>query len=597
MKNFPYFILFHAIWTYLGPRRWSYITALGFIGFSVGLFTLQPYFMGKFFNIVEKGVLDEKSFHLALFYLFLFFIVNPLSWLFHGPARVVERQCGFAVRQNFVQSCYRKLQKLPYAWHQNFHTGQLYDRVRKAENALEDFSGSHFRYIWFIGNLLGPVIALMLLFKWFGFACVAIVFIAAKLVNYFDKKLIPLYKESNNLSHSYAGVFSDYLANIRTIIALRLGHETEQELLQRYTLRRAPKWKEYRINEWKWFSIDSVSEFVVAILMVIALFIVRDTHGFPIGNLFMLFQYLNKFSNVFNSLGALYQDLVKNATDYKATQIIEDNYQRYLALGQITESDNASVQSWRHLIIENLCFAYEDNRQRPQALDHIHLDIKAGEKIAFVGESGSGKSTLMTVLRGLYKADKASLIVDGTAFDTLAPLASMTTLIPQDPEIFENTIRYNITFGVEHSDEEILHVCRMAAFDTVLAELPKGLESDIREKGVNLSGGQKQRLALARGIFAIQQSSLVLMDEPTSSVDTLTELQIFDRLFAEFSSKTIIASIHRLHLLSRFDTIYYIEHGRVIEKGSLSHLIGAGGAFAKLWHAYQEQQTIEAIES
>ena len=196
----------------------------------------------------------------------------------------------------------------------------------------------------------------------------------------------------------------------------------------------------------------------------------------------------------------------------------------------------------------------------------------------------------MTVLRGLYHAEKGSVTLDGKVYSNLSLLQKITTLIPQDPEIFENTIRYNITFGMQHSDQDIIDACHLAGFDTVLDELPKGLESDIREKGVNLSGGQKQRLALARGIFAIQYSSLILMDEPTSSVDTLTEMYIFERLFNRFADKAVIASVHRLHLLSRFDTIYFLDKGRIIEKGSFNDLLAQNGRFAALWSEYQELQ-------
>jgi ATP-binding cassette subfamily B protein len=160
-------------------------------------------------------------------------------------------------------------------------------------------------------------------------------------------------------------------------------------------------------------------------------------------------------------------------------------------------------------------------------------------------------------------------------------------LIPQEPEIFENTIRYNITMGVSYDDADILKACKIACFDTVLEQLSHGLNTDIREKGVNLSGGQKQRLALARGVFAAQDSDIILLDEPTSSIDGLTERQIYGNLFKAFKGKVIIASIHRLHLLNEFDSIYMFEQGRVVESGSLDDLLNQTGPFKRLWDAYQ----------
>ena len=102
--------------------------------------------------------------------------------------------------------------------------------------------------------------------------------------------------------------------------------------------------------------------------------------------------------------------------------------------------------------------------------------------------------------------------------------------------------------------------------------------------------GKKQRLALARGVFAIRESRLVLLDEPTSSVDTVTEIKIFENLFDAFKDKTIIASVHRLHLLARFDRIIVMENGRIVEEGNLQNLIERDGVFGRIWRDYQNEQ-------
>ena len=107
----------------------------------------------------------------------------------------------------------------------------------------------------------------------------------------------------------------------------------------------------------------------------------------------------------------------------------------------------------------------------------------------------------------------------------------LSTLIPQDPEIFDNTIEYNITAGLSHRVEDVEIAAEIACFSKVLARLSDGLQTDIKEKGVNLSGGEKQRLALARGVFAARDSSLILLDEPTSSVDPVNEAEIYRNLF------------------------------------------------------------------
>jgi ABC-type multidrug transport system fused ATPase/permease subunit len=131
----------------------------------------------------------------------------------------------------------------------------------------------------------------------------------------------------------------------------------------------------------------------------------------------------------------------------------------------------------------------------------------------------------------------------------------------------------------------------LARFTPVLQRMPHGLNTDIREKGVNLSGGEKQRLALARGILATKDSSILLLDEPTSSVDAQNELLIYKNIFREYHHKCIISSIHRLHLLDMFDKVYVLDHGKIVQQGSFRELRSQPGSFARLWEHYQRKMT------
>jgi ATP-binding cassette, subfamily B, bacterial len=147
----------------------------------------------------------------------------------------------------------------------------------------------------------------------------------------------------------------------------------------------------------------------------------------------------------------------------------------------------------------------------------------------------------------------------------------------------KNTIAYNITLGLPFEEKDIENVSDTAHFSEVVEQLPKGLESNIQEKGVNLSGGQKQRLALARGILAARESQVVLMDEPTSSVDPKTEALIYEKLFKAFSDKAVISSLHRLHLLRYFDYVYILEKGKIVDQGTFEYLRHESPIFQELW--------------
>src|SRR5450432_1381426 len=195
----------------------------------------------------------------------------------------------------------------------------------------------------------------------------------------------------------------------------------------------------------------------------------------------------------------------------------------------------------------------------------------------------------MALLRGLYEAQPGTEIkVDGKDTDA-ASIAETITLFPQEPEIFENTIEHNITLGLPFEKKEILEVCDTAHFTELLKQLPNGIQSNIMEKGVNLSGGQKQRLALARGILAAKSSDIILLDEPTSSVDPKTEIQIYEKLFEECKDKAVISSLHRLYLLSYFDYVYILQGGRIADEGKFEDLRKSSPIFRELWKHQEDK--------
>jgi ABC-type multidrug transport system fused ATPase/permease subunit len=239
--------------------------------------------------------------------------------------------------------------------------------------------------------------------------------------------------------------------------------------------------------------------------------------------------------------------------------------------------------------VKNLDFSYPGGEKRELHLADVALTIGRGERIALVGASGSGKTTLLKVIRNLYHPEEIDLQVDGVPITGgFEGICRAIALVPQDPEIFATTIKENITLGAEYDAETIRRFTDMARFTEVADSLPKKLDSAINEKGVNLSGGQRQRLALARGLLACEDKPVVLLDEPTSSIDIATEMMIYRNIFQGFSGKAILSSIHRLHLLPLFDRIYFFDQGRIIGSGTLNELLSSCPEFRDLWEQYSE---------
>jgi ATP-binding cassette subfamily B protein len=216
------------------------------------------------------------------------------------------------------------------------------------------------------------------------------------------------------------------------------------------------------------------------------------------------------------------------------------------------------------------------------ALDHLDMAVRDGEFVCLVGPSGCGKSTLLRLLAGLCEPSHGHVEIDGIASLGMRDLRRCATLIPQEAQFFEATLRENIGFDLGHDDTELAAAAHIASLDTVLQALPQGLDTPIAQGGSNLSGGQRQRLCLTRGILAAQGSSVLLLDEPTSALDPLTEATVYERLGAAFPRACIVASVHRMSLLDRFDRIVLIVQGQIVDSGTREELLARQSLFREM---------------
>ena len=178
----------------------------------------------------------------------------------------------------------------------------------------------------------------------------------------------------------------------------------------------------------------------------------------------------------------------------------------------------------------------------------------------------------MRALAGLYLPQHIHISIDGRPAHDLHDLHDISTLIPQDAEIFEDTFRQNLTMGLDCPSGALLAAIKAARLQSLIQSLPEGIDTFIVERGANFSGGQKQRIALARGFIAARGSSVLFLDEPTSSLDAQTEALVHERIFRLFRMPAWCLPSHRPHLLARFDEVAFMEHGCIIDVGTLHDL-------------------------
>jgi ATP-binding cassette, subfamily B, bacterial len=570
--------LYRTLWRYAAGDRRRLVAFMAMLILAQLVKLAIPYLSGAAVDAMQGG--QDGALATAGWDMALIFIACVASWALHGPARVLERYTAIRIRERFADRLYAKVTSLPLDWHEHHHSGDTIERVQKAGNALFGFAQHQFVYLQNAVSLIGPIAAVFILSVPTALAALLCYGLIAIVLIRFDRVMIRLNREQNRAQARYAATLVDCLGNIATVLTLRLAGPTQRLVGERLTAVFAPLRSSIVVNEAKWCVIDLLNNGIRCGLVVLYVWLAwRQGNPILLGSAVMVYQYAQQVGGVVSNMAGNYQDLIGYQTDLRCVDAVTSAAGRPAA-------EAAVPQDWREIRVARLNFRYAGKRRERQALRDVSLTLRRGERVALVGESGSGKSTLLRVLAGLYRAERASFAVDGEIRPDLVDLGAIATLAPQDPEVFAGSIAHNLTLGIDYDAVAIERACALAAFTPVIDALPAGLATEIAERGLNLSGGQKQRLAVARAILAARNSSLLLLDEPTSSLDPATEARVYGNLLAALPDACIVSAIHRLHLLERFDRVVLMEDGQVLDIGTAGELLERAPGFQELWLRY-----------
>ncbi|MBD2681369.1 MULTISPECIES: ABC transporter ATP-binding protein [Nostoc] len=219
-----------------------------------------------------------------------------------------------------------------------------------------------------------------------------------------------------------------------------------------------------------------------------------------------------------------------------------------------------------------------------QVFENLSITIQPGERVGLVGFSGSGKSTFVNLILRLFDPQSGQILIDGVDIRDMTQnaLHAQIGLIPQDPSLFHRTLIENIRYGrIDATDEEVIEAARKAYAHDFIAQMKEGYNSLVGERGVKLSGGQRQRIAIARVI--LKNAPILILDEATSSLDSITEKAIQDTLDSAMDGKTVIVVAHRLSTIAHLDRILVFDQGQIIEDGTHAKLLARRGAYYRLW--------------
>ncbi len=558
--------LYRALWRHADGARGQMLGAAGLLSAAQLLRLTMPWLAAQAINALQQGNME-----LAGRWIVGLIGIYLLSWLLHGPGRILERNVGVRVRERLADQLYARIAAAPLAWRDGRHSGELQHRVVQASRALSDFAQNQFGYLQSAFNFVGPIVALALLSRTSGVIAVTGYVVIALIILRFDRTLMQLARAENDAERRYAAALLDFVGNAGTVIGLRLQAASRKLLDRRMEAVMAPLRRAVMVNEGKWFAVDLLGMGLTWILVVVYVLQSRQPgQAVLLGTIFMIYQYAQQAASVVGAMASNFQSFARMHTDFGSAEPIWD------APGDPDAVVPAIVSNapWQTLELRGATWRYADNARG--GLHGIDLRMQRGARIALIGPSGGGKSTLLRTLAGLYHPQHGELRCDGVARDW-TELRTLATLIPQEADVFEASVEENLTFGAPADAAALQAAVHAGVFDEVLQRLPDGLASALNERGGNLSGGQRQRLALSRGALAAQGSSLLLLDEPTSALDPQAEGRVFDRMFAAFPSACIVASVHRPSLLARFDTIVVVEAGRVTDAGPRDEVLARRG--------------------
>jgi len=572
-----------SVWSFLlqviKPYRWWYALML-----QAPVLTAFYIFAN---NYSFKLLIDAFSSEAPIEYSYLIFpitlfitaqIALDIIWRLSDFA---EWKCEPYARRKLLLIVYDYVQHHSYNYFQNTPSGTIISKIKGILDGYDSvFANSHHivgkHFCVVVVSIFALLIVNTSIFLFMLIWCVLfIVFMLPMAL-----KLNKLSNVAAESKHQVIGFFSD---NITNIFSLFYFAKRQAELKRAYALM-AENYVPHQVNLYKYdfkFSIiGSIFYWIMLISIFLFMIYLRKNGQISTGD--FIFVMLTTIAVSFDlwSLMTGLCDFMKEIGDFKSSYSILAK-----AHEEVDDLDAKAVEITQGRIeFKNLSFAYE---QENPIFSGLTLSIKAGEKIGLIGHSGAGKSTLISLLLKNFKPTSGAILIDDMPINTIASdsLRQQIALIPQDIMLFHRSIGENIGYAKDNASlAEIKEAAQLANIDAFIESLPERYNTLVGERGVKLSGGQRQRIAIARAI--LKNAPIIILDEATSSLDSITEQEIQQsiNLILERNNSTVIAIAHRLSTIRHMDRIVVMEGGVIIEEGSFEQLINnQAGYFKKLW--------------
>jgi len=527
-------------------------------------------------QIVDEGILAgnrEALVRLALTYGGL----NVLSALSVFGFIILTGILGQRVQYDLRQKMFNHLQDLSFSYFDRTPVGWIMSRVTSDSDRIADLvTWGMLDVAWGVMNIITAVI-FMLLINWqLALIVFAIIPVLVAVAIWFKQKIIVEYRTVRKINSKITGTYNENITGVRVVKALR---REDRNLSEFSELTGSMYQAAYRAAWYSALFLPAVQIISALALGSIVLYsgLNAQIGGMTIGGIQAFIAYITFMLWPIQDLAHVY------AAMQQAIASAERSFSLLDAVPEVTDRpgavDPGTIQG--DIEFEHVDFYYEAGKP---VLTDFNLKVRRGETIALVGPTGGGKSTIVNLVCRFYEPKRGVIRIGGRDYTELSlhAIQSRIGMVLQTPHLFSGTVRENIRYGrLDATDQEIEEAAKLAGAHEFILTLEKGYDEEVGEGGNLLSVGQKQLISLARAVLA--QPELFIMDEATSSVDTLTEALIQQGMERLMEGRTSFIIAHRLSTIRRADRILVIENGGISEMGTHAELLRAQGHYYRLY--------------
>ena len=569
------------------------MASLGIVGSLIDV--IMPQFQRYALNHYVAGETFDTLWIFIILYILCAAISSLSTFISCHNAMTVE----VSVNRDLRQAAFEHVQTLSFSYFNQNSVGYIHARVLSDTSRIGSLaSWTMMDGVWHTSYLIFAIVAMLVINAKLALMVIVIVPMITLLFAFFQGKLVKANREIREINSNITSNFNEGITGAKTVKTLTVEDGMEQRFVEETARMRKRSVDASRLRGLFAATMNLASSVALAIVLWKGGYIAES----EVGTFSMFMSYAQGMMEPVRWLIDAISDLI-------TTQVNIERFTNLLAvksdvidtpevIEKYGDNFNAKRENWEPLIgdieFDHVSFTYPDGQE--QVLDDFNMKIPFGSNIAIVGETGAGKSTLVNLVCRFYEPTKGRVLIDGRDARERSQLWLHSSIgyVLQNPHLFSGTVRENLLYGnPDATEEEINEAVRLVSADEVIAKLDKGLDTDVGEGGDLLSTGEKQLISFARAILA--KPRILILDEATASVDTLTEQKIQTAIETVIKGRTSIVIAHRLSTVKNADCILAVRDGKIVEKGTHKELIAKKGYYYEMYTRQYEDEEAAKI--